>query len=54
MDAKDTKLCETWYRLVLLLIILLLKGWKHEFQEITGREINPLAPPGESEAGHDE
>jgi hypothetical protein len=54
MDATNTKLRETWDRLVLLLITLPREGWEHEFWEITRREIQRLALPEEDEAGHDE
>jgi hypothetical protein len=54
MDAKDTKLRETWDQLVLLLIALPREGWKHEFRQITRKEVHWLAPPEESAAGHDE
>ena len=36
---------ETWDRLVLLLIAQPREGWEPEFQEITRREIERLAPP---------
>jgi hypothetical protein len=44
-DATATQLCETWDRLVLLLIARPLKGWEDEFEEITRREIERLAVP---------
>jgi hypothetical protein len=48
--AADNKLCETWDRLVLLLIAQPREGWEPEFAEITRREIERLAvPAGESE-----
>jgi hypothetical protein len=46
MDATtDTKLRETWDRLVLLLIAQPREGWEPEFEEITRREIERLAVP---------
>jgi hypothetical protein len=52
-DAADNKLCETWDRLVLLLIARPLAGWEPEFEEITRREIERLAVPA-AERGCDE
>ena len=47
--TADSKLRETWDRLVLLLITQPRKGWEPEFEEITRREIERLAvPAGES------
>ena len=46
-DAAQTKLRETWDRLVLLLIARPLEGWESEFAEITRREVERLAPPAE-------
>jgi hypothetical protein len=43
--AADNKLCETWDRLVLLLIAQPREGWEPEFEEITRREIERLAVP---------
>lgn len=43
--ATDNKLCETWDRLVLLLIAQPREGWEPEFEEITRREIERLAVP---------
>ena len=43
--ASDNKLCETWDRLVLLLIARPCEGWESEFKEITRREIERLATP---------
>jgi len=42
----DSKLRETWDRLVLLLIAQPREGWELEFGEITRREIERLAVPG--------
>ena len=39
----DNKLCETWDRLVLLIIARPQKGWESEYEEITRREIERLA-----------
>ena len=48
-DASNDKLCETWERLVLLLIARPREGWEPEFEDITRREIERLAVPvGES------
>ncbi len=47
MDATENKLCETWDRLVLLLIAQPREGWESEFGEITRREIERLAVPAE-------
>jgi hypothetical protein len=44
--AAENKLCETWDRLVLLLIAQPREGWEPEFEEITRREIERLAIPG--------
>jgi hypothetical protein len=52
--AKDTKLRETWDRLVLLLIALPREGWEHEFWAIARWELQRLVPLEENEAGHDE
>jgi hypothetical protein len=50
--AADTKLRETWDRLVLLLIAQPREGWEPEFEEITRREVERLAiPVGESRRG---
>ena len=38
---------EMWDRLTLLLITQPLEGWKAEFEEITRREIERLAPPAD-------
>ena len=43
--ATDNKLCETWDRLVLLLIAQPREGWESKFEEITRREIERLAVP---------
>jgi len=53
MEATaDYKLCETWDRLVLLLIAQPREGWEPEFEQITRREIKRLAiPTGEQERG---
>jgi hypothetical protein len=51
MDVTENKLCETWDRLVLLLIAQPRKGWEPEFDEITRREIERLAPLA-GESGH--
>jgi hypothetical protein len=54
MDATtNTKLRETWDRLVLLLIAQPREGWEPEFEEITRREIARLAVPA-AESGYDE
>jgi len=42
--ATGNKLRETWDRLVLLLIARPQGGWETEFEEITRREIERLAP----------
>lgn len=48
--TADNKLCETWDRLILLLIARPREGWEPEFEEITRREIERLAvPTGEQE-----
>ncbi len=48
--TTDNKLCESWDRLVLLLIAHPREGWEPEFEEITRREIERLAvPAGERE-----
>lgn len=51
--AANTRVRETWDRLVLLLISQPREGWEPEFKEITRREIERLAvptvPAGESE-----
>jgi hypothetical protein len=44
-DAAENKLCETWDRLVLLLIARPREGWEPEYEEITRREIERLEPP---------
>jgi hypothetical protein len=51
--ATDNKLCETWDRLVLLLIAQPREGWESEFEEITRREIERLAVPA-GEGGRNE
>jgi hypothetical protein len=44
MDTTaDSRLRETWDRLVLLLIAQPRKGWNLEFEEIARREIERLA-----------
>ena len=43
--AADTKLRETWDRLILLLIAQPREGWELEFEELTRREIERLAVP---------
>ena len=43
--AVADELRETWDRLVLLLIAQPREGWEPEFEEITRREIERLAPP---------
>ncbi len=49
----DDKLCETWDRLVLLLISQPREGWEPEFKQISRREIERLTvPSGQQE--HDE
>ena len=52
-NAVDAKLCETWDRLVLLLIAEPRKGWEQEFHEITRREVERLELPN-SESESDE
>ena len=52
-NAQNTKLRETWDRLVLLLIAQPREGWEPEFEEITRREIERLAVPA-GESGRDE
>jgi hypothetical protein len=52
-DAVDSKLRETWDRLVLLLITQPREGWEPEFHEIGRREIQRLAAPA-SESERDE
>jgi hypothetical protein len=44
-SVADNRLCETWDRLVLLLIARPLPGWEHEFEDITRREVERLAVP---------
>lgn len=48
----DTR--ETWDRLVLLLIAQPREGWQLEFEAITRREIERLAPVESIEREHDE
>ena len=43
--AVADELRQTWDRLVLLLIVQPREGWESEFEEITRREIERLAPP---------
>jgi hypothetical protein len=45
---------ETWNRLVLLLITQPREGWQLEFEAITRREIERLAPAQSTERQHDE
>jgi hypothetical protein len=45
---------EMWDRLVLLLIAQPREGWQPEFEEITRREIERLAPAESIEREHDE
>jgi hypothetical protein len=52
-DARATKIRETWDRLVLLLISTPREGWEPEFEEITRREIERLAPSAEEQAERD-
>lgn len=53
-DASDNKLREMYDRLVLLLIARPCAGWEPEFEVITRREIERLAPPtAEVERAHD-
>jgi hypothetical protein len=47
----DNKLCETWDRLVLLLIARPQEGWEKEFKDITRREIERLAVPAAETEG---
>lgn len=44
-DVAQSRLSETWDRLVLLLITQPREGWEPEFEEITRREIMRLAVP---------
>jgi hypothetical protein len=48
-DATDTKLRETWDRLVLLLITQPREGWEPEYKAITRREVERLALPTEEQ-----
>jgi hypothetical protein len=48
-SVADSRLRETWDRLVLLLIAQPREGWEPEFQEITRREIERLAVPAREE-----
>jgi hypothetical protein len=43
--TADTRLRETFDRLVLLLIAQPREGWEPKFEEITRREIERLAVP---------
>ena len=52
-DTTNNRVCETWDRLVLLLIARPREGWEPEFEEITKREIERLAVPA-GEGGRDE
>jgi hypothetical protein len=52
-DTTNNRVCETWDRLVLLLIARPREGWNPEFEEITKREIERLAVPA-GEGGRDE
>jgi hypothetical protein len=45
--VEESKLSETWDRLVLLLISRPREGWQAEFDEITRREIERLSPQTE-------
>jgi hypothetical protein len=49
-DTAQTRLRETWDRLVILLIARPIEGWEPEFEEITRREIEWLAPLEPQEA----
>jgi hypothetical protein len=53
-EAHDSRLSEQWDRLVLLLIATPREGWEPEFKEITRREIERLAVPGEQQKARDE
>jgi hypothetical protein len=54
-EIADNELRETWDRLALLLIAQPREGWEREFEEITGREIERLAPAAtEAERERDE
>lgn len=44
-DVAQSRLRETWDRLVLLLIAIPREGWEAEFEEIARREIMRLAVP---------
>jgi hypothetical protein len=44
-SLTNEKLCETWDRLVLLLITQPRQGWEREFEEIARREIERLSVP---------
>ncbi len=52
--ATDNKLREKWDRLILLLIAQPRAGWEDEFEELTRREIERLAPATAEERGRDE
>ena len=52
-DTTNNRVCETWDRLVLLLIARPREGWEPEFEEITRREIERLPVPA-GESGRDE
>ena len=44
-NSAEQKLCQSWDRLLLLLIARPREGWEAEFEEITRREIERLAVP---------
>jgi hypothetical protein len=48
-SVRDSRVSETWDRLVLLLIAHPKEGWEPEFEAITRREIERLCPPAKSE-----
>jgi hypothetical protein len=53
-DKAETKLRETWDRLVLLLISSPRSGWEAEFEEIIHREFERLSIPNQEITGGDD
>jgi hypothetical protein len=53
-DKAETKLCETWDRLVLLLISSPRSGWEAVFEEIIHREFERLSIPSQEITGGDD
>jgi hypothetical protein len=53
MDTTGDSL-EMWDRLALLLIARAREGWEPEYEEITRREIERLAPAQSTERERDE